>query len=138
VKRSGPTPAQSASRLIDAQIRALPEWQATALTRMRKLIRQTDPDVVEEVKWRKPSNPDGVPIWSHDGIICTGEAHREHLRLTFAKGAALKDPAGVFNSGFAGKVLRAIVIHEGDTVDADAFQALVREAVELNTAAREK
>jgi len=102
------------------------------LSRVRRLIREADPKVLEEVKWRRPSNPAGVPVWSHDGILCTGEAHKNHVRLTFAKGAALKDPTGLFNSGLEGHTLRAIVFHEGDEVDEQAFKSLIRAAATLN------
>jgi hypothetical protein len=99
---------------------------------MRKLIKQADPDVVEEVKWRKPSSPDGVPVWSHDGIICTGETYKSYVKLTFAKGASLDDPKKLFNSSLEGNTRRAIDIREGEKVDATAFKALVRAAVKLN------
>jgi hypothetical protein len=104
------------------------------LARIRKLIEQADPEVVEERKWVKAANPDGVPTWSHAGLICTGETYKEHVKLTFAKGASLKDPARLFNAGHDGKVRRAIDLHEGDKVNEKAFQALVREAVALNEA----
>ena len=119
--------------MIDARIKKLGDWRGETLSRLRTLIRQADPEVVEEVKWRKPSNPAGVPVWSHDGIICTGETYKDHLRLTFAKGAALKDPKGVFNASLEGNALRAMVVHEGDEIDEEAFKALVRSAVSLNT-----
>ena len=109
------------------------DWRSKTLARVRTLIKQADPEVVEEVKWRKPSNPAGVPVWSHDGIICTGETYKNHVRLTFAKGAFLKDPKRLFNAGLEGNAFRAIVIHEGDEVDERAFKALVRSAVALNT-----
>ncbi len=125
--------AESPTRLIDARIRELGDWRGKTLSRIRTLIKQADPEVVEEVKWRKPSNPAGVPVWSHDGIICTGETYKNHVRLTFAKGASLKDPKRLFNASLEGNVLRAIVIHEGDEVDESAFKALVRSAVALNT-----
>jgi hypothetical protein len=111
------------------------DWRAETLARIRALIEQADPEVVEEVKWRKPSNPGGVPVWSHDGIICTGETYKNHVRLTFAKGAALDDPKGVFNSGLEGNAFRAIVVHEGDEIDESGFKGLVRSAVALNTRA---
>jgi hypothetical protein len=110
------------------------DWRAEALARMRRLIEEADPDVVEEAKWRKPSNPAGVPTWSHDGIICTGETYKANVKLTFAYGASLDDPAGLFNAGFGGGTRRAIDIHEGETVDAEAFKALIREAVAFNSA----
>lgn len=110
------------------------DWRAEVLARMRRLIEEADPDVVEEAKWVKPSNPAGVPTWSHDGIICTGETYKANVKLTFAYGASLDDPAGLFNAGFGGGTRRAIDIHEGETIDAEAFKALIREAVAFNTA----
>jgi hypothetical protein len=133
IKKSGSQRVESASRLIDARIQELGDWRGEMLSRFRALIKQADPNVVEEVKWRKPSNPAGVPVWSHDGIICTGETYKNHVRLTFAKGASLKDPKGVFNSSLEGNAVRAIVIHEGDEIDEKAFKILVRAAVSLNT-----
>jgi hypothetical protein len=123
----------SPSRLIDARIAALGDWRGKTLARVRKLIREADPDVVEEVKWRKPSNPFGVPVWEHAGVICTGETYKDKVKLTFAKGAALKDPSGLFNASLDGNVRRAIDFHEGDRIDEKALQALVRAAVALNT-----
>jgi hypothetical protein len=108
------------------------DWRAQTLDRMRRLIKEADPDVVEEAKWVKPSSPDGVPTWSHDGIICTGETYRDKVKLTFAKGASLEDPAKLFNASLEGNTRRAIDIHEGEEVDADAFKALIRAAVALN------
>ena len=108
------------------------------LDRVRTLIREADPEVVEDVKWRKPSNPAGVPVWEHDGLICTGETYRDKVKLTFAKGASLNDPAGLFNSSLDGNVRRAIDIHEGEEIDAAALKALVREAVALNASARKR
>lgn len=122
----------SSSPLIDARIAALGDWRGEVLARVRKLIREADPGVVEAVKWRKPSNPNGVPVWEHDGIVCTGETYKGYVKLTFAKGAALKDPAGLFNAGLEGNVRRAIDIREGDKIDAAAFKALVRAAAALN------
>jgi len=133
MKKSGSQGVESASRLIDVRIQELGDWRGEMLSRLRALIKQADPNVVEEVKWRKPSNPAGVPVWSHDGIICTGETYKNHVRLTFAKGASLKDPKGVFNASLEGNALRAIVIHEGDEIDEQGFKALVRAAVSLNT-----
>ena len=104
----------------------LADWRGEKLARLRALIREADPDVIEEVKWNKSTNPDGIPVWSHDGLICTGETYKDHLRLTFAKGASLKDPEGLFNT------YRAIVIHEGDKIKEDAFKDLIRTAVEFN------
>jgi hypothetical protein len=122
------TPAQ----LIDARIEELGDWRGETLSRLRALIKQADPEVVEEVKWRKPSNPAGVPAWSHDGPICTGETYKAVVKLTFAKGASLEDPSGLFNSSLEGNVRRAIDFHEGDAIDEDAFRALIRAAVSLN------
>jgi len=124
---------ESAARLIDARIEEPDDWRGDMLSRLCALIKQADPNVVEEVKWRKPSNPAGVPVWSHDGMICTGETYRSHVKLTFAKGASLKDPAKLFNSSLDGNVRRAIDIHEGEEVNAGAFKALIRAAVALNT-----
>jgi hypothetical protein len=124
----------SPSRLIDARVAALGDWRSEALARVRKLIKQADPKVVEAVKWRKPSNPNGVPVWEHDGIICTGETYKSYVKLTFAKGAALEDPAGLFNASLEGNARRAIDIREGDRIDEKAFKALIRAAVALNTA----
>jgi hypothetical protein len=123
----------SPSRLIDARIAALGDWRGETLARVRELIKAADPEVVEEVKWRKPSNPMGVPVWEHDGIICTGETYKDKVKLTFARGAALDDPSGLFNSSLDGNLRRAIDFHEGDTIDAKALKALVRAAVALNT-----
>jgi len=124
-KRAKPTPGESPSRLIDATIRELGDWRGKMLARLRALIRQADPDVVEEWKW-------SIPVWSHDGLICTGETYKQHVKLTFAKGASVKDPSGLFNSSLEGKVRRAIDFKEGDDVDEAAFKALIRAAVALN------
>jgi hypothetical protein len=121
------------SQLIDARIKALGDWRGEMLARVRALIKEADPDVVEEVKWRKPSNPMGVPVWEHAGIICTGETYKDKVKLTFARGAALNDPSGLFNSSLDGNVRRAIDFHEGDKIDEKALKALVRAAVALNT-----
>ena len=126
----------SPSHLIDARIAALGDWRGEMLARVRKLIKEADPEVVEAVKWRKPSNPLGVPVWEHAGIICTGETYKAAVKLTLARGAALEDPAGLFNSSLDGNVRRAIDIHEGDRIDEKAFKALIRAAVALNTSAR--
>ena len=127
---SGDSPA----RLIDARIKKLNDWRGETLARVRALIKQADPDVVEEVKWRKPSNSMlGVPVWEHDGIICTGETYKAAVKLTFAKGASLKDRSGLFNASLEGGTRRAIDIHEGEKINENAFKALIREAVELNT-----
>ena len=132
MKKSDSNEAQSASERIDKRIAELGDWRGETLSRMRKLIKEADPDVVEEVKWVKPTNP-GTPTWSHDGIICTGERYKSVVKLTFAKGASLKDPAKLFNSSLEGNTRRAIDIHEGEKVDAGKFKALIRAAVALNT-----
>jgi len=129
--------SESASRLISERIAGLGDWRGEALRRMRRLIKEADPHVVEEWKWVKPSNP-GTPVWSHEGIICTGESYRNAVKLTFAKGASLKDPAHLFNASLDGNVRRAIDIHEGEEVDESAFKALIREAVALNTGGKSK
>ncbi len=127
---------ESASALIDAKIADLGDWRGETLARIRRLIREADPEVVETVKWRKPTNPGGVPVWERAGILCTGEVYKNYVKLTFARGAALPDPAGLFNGGFGGNTRRAIDLREGETLDDAAFQALVREAVELNLSAK--
>ncbi len=124
----------SPSQRIDARIQELSDWRGEMLARIRMLIKQADPEVVEEVKWRKPSNSmRGVPVWSHAGIICTGETYKNVVKMTFAKGAALPDPSGLFNSSLEGNTRRAIDFHEGDKIDEKALQALIRAAVALNT-----
>lgn len=133
MKRSVSSEKGSASELVDKRIGELGDWRGETLSRIRALIKQADPRVVEEVKWRKPSNPGGIPVWSHDGIICTGESYTTHVRLTFAKGARLKAPKGLFNASLEGNAFRAVVIHEGDKIDPAAFKAVVRAAVALNT-----
>jgi hypothetical protein len=128
----------SPSHLIEARIAALGDWRGATLARVRALIKQAHPDVVEEVKWRKPSNSMlGVPVWEHAGIICTGETYKAVVKLTFAKGATLEDPSGLFNSSLDGNVRRAIDIREGDKIDEKAFKALIRSAVALNTSKRD-
>lgn len=124
--------SESAPRLIDALIQEMSDWRGATLSRMRRLIHAADPDVVEEVKWRKPSNPSGVPVWSHDGIICTGESYKDKVKLTFMKGASLADPAGLFNASLEGNTRRAIDLREGDAIDERAFTDLVRAAVARN------
>ena len=127
----------SPSQLIDARIAALGDWRGETLARVRKLIREDDPEVVEAVKWRKPSNAMlGVPVWEHDGIICTGETYKAVVKLTFAKGASVEDPSGLFNASLEGNTRRAIDIHEGDRIDEKALKALIRAAVALNMSAR--
>src|SRR5436190_16607263 len=131
---SGESPAQ----LIDAKVKELSDWRGETLVRVRKLIKQADPEVVEEWKWKKPTNP-GVPVWSHEGMICTGETYKSVVKLTFAKGAQLKDPKRLFNASLDGNVRRAIDLHEGEQIDEKAFVALIREAVALNeSSARRK
>src|SRR5204863_6383036 len=132
MKKSDSTASQLVSELIDEKIAELGDWRGETLSRMRKLIQEADPDVVEEWKWM------GTPIWSHDGILCTGETYKKVVKLTFAKGASLKDPARLFNSSLDGKVRRAIDIHEGEEVDAPAFKALVLQAVALNSSGKSK
>ncbi len=122
----------SAAALIDSKIAELGDWRGAILARIRALILEADPEVVEAVKWRKPTNPSGVPVWEHDGIICTGETYKSYVKLTFANGAALPDPAGLFNASLAAGTRRAIDISEGDAIDEGAFKALVRSAVALN------
>ena len=126
----------SFSQEFDARIQELNDWRGEMLARIRMLIKQADPEVVEEMKWRKPSNAmRGVPVWSHAGIICTGETYKNVVKLTFAKGASLPDPSGLFNSSLEGNTRRAIDIHEGDKIDEKALKALIRAAVALNTSA---
>ena len=137
MKESGASQGHSASELISNTFAELGDWRAETLGRMRKLIKEADPNVVEEWKWVKSSSP-GTPVWSHDGIICTGESYKNVVKLTFAKGASLKDPARLFNSSLDGNARRAIAIHEGEEVDASAFKALVRQAVALNSSGKSK
>lgn len=125
---------ESASDLIDAKIAALGDWRGEVLARLRKLIHEADPEMAEAVKWRKPSNPAGVPVWEHAGIVCTGETYKEYVKLTFANGAALEDPAKLFNASLTGGTRRAIDIRKGEMPDEVAFRALVHEAVTLNVA----
>jgi len=126
MKKSGPRKGESASELIDARIEGLGDWRGKLLGRLRALVKDADPEVVEEWKW-------GVPVWSHDGLICTGETYKQVVKMTFAKGAALKDPSGLFNSSLEGNTRRAIDFHEGEKLDEKALKALVRAAVTLNT-----
>ena len=122
---------QSPSRMIDERIKELGDWRGKMLSQLRALIKEADPEVVEEWKWVKPTNP-GTPVWSHDGLICTGETYKNVVKMTFAKGAALEDPSGLFNSSLDGKVRRAIDLHEGEKIDGQALKALIRAAVTLN------
>src|SRR5438128_11946125 len=137
MKEPDPNKGQSAAKRIDDRIAELGDWRGETLRRMRKLVKEADPDVVEEIKWVKSTSP-GTPTWSHDGIICTGETYKSVVKLTFAKGASLKDPARLFNSSLDGNVRRAIDIHEGEEVDESAFKALVRQAVALNSSGESK
>jgi len=137
MNESGASQGRSASELISQRIAELGDWRGATLGRMRELITEADPDAVEEIKWVKASNP-GTPVWSHDGIICTGESYKNVVKLTFAKGASLEDPARLFNSSLDGNTRRAIDIHEGEEVDESAFKALVREAVALNGLGKSK
>src|SRR5258705_5161722 len=132
MKKSGASQGQSASELISKRIAELGDWRGDTLSRMRMLIKEADPDVVEEWKWM------GTPVWSHDGILCTGESYKSVVKLTFMKGASLKDPARLFNSSLEGNARRAIDLHEGEAVDAAAFKALIRQAVALNAAGKSK
>ena len=122
----------TASEQIDSKIASLGDWRGATLARLRRLIRESDADIVEEVKWRKPSNPAGVPVWEHGGIICTGETYKDKVKLTFARGALLDDPSGLFNASLEGGTRRAIDLREGEEIDEPGFKALVREAVALN------
>lgn len=137
MKKPSASPDASASELISKRIAELGDWRGATLTRIRALITQAVPEVVEEWKWAKATSP-GTPVWSHQGIICTGESYKQVVKLTFARGASLKDPSRLFNSGLEGNVRRAIDIHEGENLDAAAFKALVRDAAALNASARSK
>ena len=128
---------ESPSRLIDARIKELGDWRGKTLARVRTLVKQADPDIVEEWKWRKASSP-GTPVWSHGGLVCTGETYKNVVKMTFARGASLKDPSGLFNSSLDGNVRRAIDIHEGDEIDEAALKDLVRAAVTLNLKGKSK
>jgi hypothetical protein len=130
------TSASKDGQLEPSRITSRTDWRGAALARVRAIIKAADPDVVEDVKWRKPSNPAGVPVWEHDGLICTGETYKDKVKLTFANGAALPDPSRLFNAGLDGNVRRAIDIREGDTIDEKALKALIRAAVALNTSKR--
>jgi hypothetical protein len=130
-EKTGSEKDESPAQLIDARIEQLDDWRGETLAEVRRLIKQADPEIVEEWKWRKPSNP-GTPVWSHSGGICTGEIYKNKVKLTFFRGAALKDPSGLFNSSLGGKVRRAIDIQEGDEIDETALKALIQEAVAPN------
>ncbi|CAN5607610.1 DUF1801 domain-containing protein [soil metagenome] len=127
-----------ASQLIDERIRSLGGWRADTLTEVRRLIREADPDIVEECKWMKPSNPLGVPVWSHAGIVCTGEAYKQAVKLTFARGASLSDPQRLFNASLEGNTRRAIDIREGESLDPEAFKALIQAAIAENLRSKSK
>ena len=132
MKKSAKTNGESPSRLIDARIKELDDWRGKALAHVRALIKKADPEVVEEWKWR------GIPVWYHDGLICTGETYKSAVKLTFSKGASLKDPSGLFNASLTGNAWRAIDIHEGEKIDEPAFKALIRQVVALNSSGKAK
>jgi hypothetical protein len=136
--KAGTTPTSDASRVIDQRIHDLGGWRGETLAGMRALILEADPDIVEECKWVKPTNPSGVPVWSHDGIVCTGEVYAKVVKFTFAKGAAIPDPSRLFNASLEGNTRRAIDIHDGETIDARAFKALVKAAVAQNRQSTKK
>jgi hypothetical protein len=133
MKKQPTMAAPTASQLITNQIAELNDWRGAMLAQLRKLIHEADPEVVEELKWVKPTNPEGVPVWSHAGMICTGETYKNVVKMTFAKGASLEDPSGLFNSSLEGNTRRAIDFHEGDKIDEKALKALIGAAVALNT-----
>ena len=132
MKKSGSQKAESPSELIDARIKELGDWRGKTLSKVRQIIKEADPDIVEEWKWVKPTNP-GIPVWSHNGDICTGETYKNVVKLTFFKGASLKDPSRLFNSSLEGNARRAIDLHEGAKIDEEALKALIRDAVTLNS-----
>ena len=132
MKKSGSQKAESPSELIDARIKELGDWRGKTLSKVRQIIKEVDPDIVEEWKWVKPTNP-GIPVWSHNGDICTGETYKSVVKLTFFKGASLKDPSRLFNSSLEGNARRAIDLHEGAKIDEEALKALIRDAVTLNS-----
>jgi hypothetical protein len=132
-----PVPVESTSALIDEKIKELGDWRGKTFAKVRAIIHEADPEIVEEWKWVKPTNP-GTPVWSHGGIVCTGETYKNAVKMTFAKGAALEDPSGLFNSSLDGNVRRAIDIHEGEEIDGKALKALIRAAVALNTSGGKK
>ena len=132
-----PVPVESASALIDEKIKELGDWRGKTLAKVREIVHQADPEIVEEWKWAKATSP-GIPVWSHGGIVCTGETYKNAVKMTFAKGAALQDPSGLFNSSLEGNVRRAIDIHEGDKIDEAALKDLIRAAVALNIQGKSK
>jgi hypothetical protein len=129
---------KTASELISRGTKELGDWRERTLARVRQVIKEADPEIVEELKWRKPSNPRGIPVWSHDGIVCTGETYKNHVKMTFAKGASLKDPDRLFNASLEGNVTRAIDIHEGESINEAALKKLIRAAVALNHEGKRK
>jgi len=137
MKKGATIEGESPSRLIDARIKELSDWRGKTLARIRALVKQADPEIVEEWKWKKASSP-GTPVWSHGGLVCTGETYKNVVKMTFAKGASLKDPSGLFNSSLEGNVRRAIDIHEGDKIDEAALKDLIRAAVALNLKGKNK
>lgn len=138
MKDTKPAKTRTSAKRAGATIKAIGGWRGETLARIRVIVQSADPQIVEEVKWRKPSNPDGVPVWSHDGIVATGETYKSAVKMTFARGASLKDPSGLFNASLEGNMRRAIDFHDGDKIDARALKALVREAVAFNTSAAAK
>jgi hypothetical protein len=137
-RKSSSRQSESASELISKGMKELDDWRGRTLSRVRRLIKEADPEIVEEVKWRKPSNPGGIPVWYHDGLVCTGETYKNHVKMTFAKGASLNDPDRLFNASLDGNVTRAIDIHEGESIDEAALKKLIRAAVALNHEAKRK
>lgn len=135
--KAGTGHEKSPSDLISERIAELGDWRGATLRRARKLIKEADPEIIEEWKWRKATNP-GTPVWSHNGIVCTGESYKDHVKLTFAKGASLKDPAGLFNSSMEGNARRAIDIHQGDKINEPAFKDLIRAAIALNSSGKKR
>jgi len=129
---------ENPSRLIDARIEGIGGWRGEMLAKIRALILEADPEIVEAIKWRKPSNPSGVPVWEHDGIICTGDAFKDKVKITFGKGALLDDPANVFNASLNGNAMRAVDLYEGDAINAREFKTLIRRAVKLNQSKKKR
>lgn len=138
MKKSNPKIDESASQLISKHIAGLGDWRGKMLANIRKIIRDADPDIIEELKWKKPTNPVGTPVWSHDGIVCTGETYKNQVKMTFAKGAFLKDPEGLFNASLDGNVTRAIDFHEGEKINELALENLIHDAVAYNMSDRKK
>jgi hypothetical protein len=138
LKNSSSRQSEPASELSSKRMNGLDDWRGRTLSRVRRLIREADPEIVEEVRWRKPSNPGGIPVWYHDGLVCTGETYKNHVKMTFAKGASVKDPDRLFNASLGGNVTRAINIHEGESINEAAFKKLIRAAVALNLEGKRK